>query len=376
MTYADIYKTKSGTLNELRQLRASHAKKVDDDSATKLVTQGRNADSCRATFKSYQHVTTVFNRSKLFELIQEINLEKLITDGRRRELADYERLYASPSERVAADLADGYENQLGDLAAYMPNMSKVINDIIAPELAVNNFKTQRGFLIQPLLLVGPAGCGKSYLASALSGLMNTPTLELKAETQQSSASLCGGAKHWSNAQAGALFNLVSKTTVSNGIIFIDEVDKTRGAGDYPFINALYALLEPTTASKFTDNACPDITLDLSQLSWIFTANTAEGIPQPLLSRLNVVELSALTKSEARNVAHAIFSKQCELYLGHNSGLEISASALDVLQLESPRKQTLMLRTGIGKVLLEKGRQLNSAHLPRASKDSAPRIGFI
>ena len=111
MTYADIYKTKSGTLNELRQLRASHAKKVDDDSATKLVTQGRNADSCRATFKSYQHVTTVFNRSKLFELIQEINLEKLITDGRRRELADYERLYASPSERVAADLADGYENQ-------------------------------------------------------------------------------------------------------------------------------------------------------------------------------------------------------------------------------------------------------------------------
>ena len=43
MTYADIYKTKSGTLNELRQLRASHAKKVDDDSATKLVMQGRNS---------------------------------------------------------------------------------------------------------------------------------------------------------------------------------------------------------------------------------------------------------------------------------------------------------------------------------------------
>ena len=372
---SEIFKAKDDVGSELNNLRQSKVS-TERVGVNRLAVLGRIADNRRLKFGARQQVTKIFDRDLLGELIQEIALEKSTTDGRRRELADYERLYASPAVRIAATITENYQAQLDELAESMPNMSHAIKGVIAPELSVNNFKVDRGFLIQPLLLLGPAGCGKSYLASALSTMMNTPTLEIKAETQQSSASLCGSAKHWSNAQAGSLFNLMCKSHVSNGIVFVDEIDKSRGTGDYPFINSLYALLEPTTATKFQDNACPEIQIDLSQLSWIFTANSTDVIPQPLMSRLNVIEVAALKKSEARNVAFTIFKKQCEIYLGPETKIEICSSALDVLQNESPRKQTLMLRTALGKLLLEKSQKLNATHLPSMTKEAPSRIGFI
>ena len=318
-----------------------------------------------------------FDPASVIDELARIELEGWPSDAQKREQADYKRLLSSPSCRPLAPLPDDYARRLDELLAEQPNMSEFIEFVVKPELALSDFRGAGGYVVQPVLLVGPPGCGKSLITSTLSRRLGVPALELKGETMQSSATLCGAAKFWSNAQPGILFDFACKTRFSNWLVAVDEIDKMRGAADYPPQNAFYPLLERGTAERFRDNACPEAELDLSRLSWIFTANSVDEIPAPLRSRLTVIPIAALTPSQARGVAHRIFESLRQEVLGHDNPIQLSSAALDVLQHESPRRQRMLLRTALGRALLDRAATITGAHLaaPRL-EDVARKIGFV
>lgn len=70
--------------------------------------------------------------------------------------------------------------------------------------------------------------------------------------------------------------------------------------------ALYQLLEPETSRAFHDEFI-DVDLDASQVFWVLTANSMDGIPPALLSRMAVYEVPAPTSEQAAAIAQRLYA---------------------------------------------------------------------
>src|SRR5690606_31841816 len=83
---------------------------------------------------------------------------------------------------------------------------------------------------------------------------------------------------------------IARCKTANPIIVVDEIDKTTPGGHNGDIHwTLLTLLEQQTAAVFFDE-CLLTNCNLSQISWILTANDVHSLPRPLLSRLRVIRV--------------------------------------------------------------------------------------
>ncbi|WP_341223642.1 AAA family ATPase [Loktanella salsilacus] len=158
---------------------------------------------------------------------------------------------------------------------------------------------QAGMGMPPLLLWGPGGTGKTMLASIMSEEAGVPVHEMDASTGSAGFRVAGVESGWSTRQIGEPLRCVAETRCANPLMVINELDKV-GAGSFShsgtrtsLVDALLPLLDPHSAARFR---CPatGLLLDLSRLSWVFTANDLRGFSQPFLSRLEVIAVPRLT----------------------------------------------------------------------------------
>src|SRR3546814_18213255 len=78
-----------------------------------------------------------------------------------------------------------------------------------------------------------------------------------------------------------------RTEIANPLLSVDESDKADvSSRNGSVANTLLGMLEPETATRWLDE-CLVTECDISQISWVLTANTTAGIPEPLLSRLRI-----------------------------------------------------------------------------------------
>jgi ATP-dependent Lon protease len=103
---------------------------------------------------------------------------------------------------------------------------------------------------------------------------------------------------------GRIIQVMKKVQVQNPLIFIDEVDKI---GQHSFRgNPAYALLEvldPQQNKKFIDYYLgEEAPYDLSNVMFICAANELRDIPEPLLERMEVINLSSYTPDEKFYIA--------------------------------------------------------------------------
>ena len=106
---------------------------------------------------------------------------------------------------------------------------------------------------------------------------------------RSDGAMFGGTdKRWHTAEPCHPFLAVARFQQANPIVMIDELEKAGTRSDYGrFWDSLLGFLEPETAARYPDPAM-QVTLDLSQVSYVATANSLDPLPAPLRDRFRII----------------------------------------------------------------------------------------
>ena len=172
---------------------------------------------------------------------------------------------------------------------------KQFENLVAPiqrlqvDLALASAMSPADFRMTPLLLLGDPGIGKTYLAMQLAQALGVNMEKISAGGTQGGFQLTGSHCSWAGARPGALFTLLAEGQFATPVVVIDEVDKIRDSQD-PVLPVLLDLFEPQTARCFKDEFF-EMQFDASRIIFVLTANSLEGVPAPLLSRLEVFEIA-------------------------------------------------------------------------------------
>ena len=115
--------------------------------------------------------------------------------------------------------------------------------------------------------------------------------------------------------------------VSNPLMLLDEIDKTSSDYKGDTSAALLEVLDPEQNSRFMDHYI-EVPQDLSEVLFIATANDVQGIPRPLLDRMELIEIAGYTENEKEHIAKEhLIPKQMEENGIEKGKLTIQSAAL-------------------------------------------------
>ena len=204
-------------------------------------------------------------------------------------------------------------------------------------------------MIAPILLVGSAGVGKSYVALQIANILGVPLHTVSYAASGAAGNVLSGAdKSWGNASTGVVFDALTGGDFANPVICLDEIDKasysnsSHGPSRNP-LNELLALLEPLTACVHKDR-CAEIRVDARHIVWIATANSLEGMSAPLLSRFQIV---MVRKPDARAAVTIALSVTAAVVT--QMGVAVKPPNGEVLQLLATLTPRTMRRIWAGAV---------------------------
>ena len=184
------------------------------------------------------------------------------------------------------------------LDAELYGMESVKQRIIETIIQINRTHTLPAYGI---LLVGPAGTGKSQVAYAVARILGLPWTTLDMSSINDPEQLTGSSRIYSNAKPGIIMEAFSMAGQSNLVFIINELDKAAaGRGNGNPADVLLTLLDNL---GFTDNYI-ECNIPTSGVYPIATANDRDLISAPLLSRFAVIDLPDYTAEEKK----VIFSK--------------------------------------------------------------------
>ena len=150
-----------------------------------------------------------------------------------------------------------------------------------------------------MLMIGPTGCGKTYLVKTLARLLDVPLAIADATSLTEAGYIGDDIESVLSKLLAAADNDTEKA--ERGIVFIDEIDKITNDFKGDPASALLEVLDPEQNNAFHDNYL-DIDYDLSKVMFIATANNLNTISQPLLDRMELIEVSSYTENEKFHIA--------------------------------------------------------------------------
>ncbi|MEY4564768.1 MAG: hypothetical protein RLZZ618_4045 [Pseudomonadota bacterium] len=298
-------------------------------------------------------------------------LEKLPQKEHEGLRSTYERMLEKGPERfqVKPSGLPAMDHLYDDL----PNFTEVLDDV-KRQLALCE-DSRDALEITPLLLLGVPGIGKTHFARTLATLLGTGMGFISMSSMTAGWVLSGASSQWKGARPGKVFETLVDGEYANPVMVVDEIDKAGGEHAYDPLGALYGLLEHDTAGSFTDEFA-EVPIDASQLIWVATANDARGIPDPILNRMNVYDVAAPDREQARHIAAKLYRGiRADHGWGNRFTPEPGDDVLDCMAEMAPRDMRRAWMTAFGNAKLARRERVEPQDLPEANNKRG-QIGFL
>jgi ATP-dependent Lon protease len=229
--------------------------------------------------------------------------------------------------------------------------------------------------LQPILLLGGPGIGKTHFARRVSQMLGTGFGFVPMSSLTAGWVLSGASSQWKNAKPGKVFETFLNGDYANPVMVVDEIDKASADGQYDPLGALYELLEAQTAARFTDEFA-EIPIDASSAVWFATANEASRIPEPLLNRMHVYEIDPPDAEGSARIARSLYR---EIRESHDWGRHFpetpSGSVVEKLALLTPREMRRAVQAAFGNAKISGRDELQPEDVDIQRGGRKSRIGF-
>lgn len=251
---------------------------------------------------------------KMKEKLEAANLPK---DAFKAVKEEMERLEVIPDSSPEFNVARTYLNWMLDLPWSKSTDDKInikeaakilesdhyglekAKERILEFLAVRKLKPDYDGTI--LCLAGPPGVGKTSLGRSIAESLGRKFYRFSLGGMRDEAEIKGHRRTYVGAMPGRLIQALKRVEVNNPVIMLDEIDKLGQSFQGDPASALLEVLDPEQNHTFIDQYL-DVPFDLSKVLFIATANYIADIPEPLLDRMEIIELSGYSIEEKVSIA--------------------------------------------------------------------------